>query len=121
MIIKVDIIRWGINECSGSWEKFDRKRRQLYKISQRVPVLIISTLPSRTGPNFQILSIKMQKTIPITGLGGLLGCEMLWIPHCLGNRLIDGGKVVSPTHQPHFTPQKHYFFLMFPVLIYVRG
>jgi hypothetical protein len=26
------------------------------------------------------------------------------------DRLIDGGKVVSPTHQPHFTPQKHYFF-----------
>jgi hypothetical protein len=25
-------------------------------------------------------------------------------------RLIDGGKVVSPTHQPHFTPQKHYYF-----------
>jgi hypothetical protein len=21
-------------------------------------------------------------------------------------RLIDGGKVVSPTHRPHFTPQK---------------
>jgi hypothetical protein len=31
-------------------------------------------------------------------------------------------KVVSPTHRPHFTPQKHYFFLlMFPVLISVRG
>jgi hypothetical protein len=27
----------------------------------------------------------------------------------LDNRLIDDGKVVSPTHQPHFTPQKHYF------------
>jgi hypothetical protein len=24
-------------------------------------------------------------------------------------RLIDGGKVVSPTHRPHFTTQKHYF------------
>jgi hypothetical protein len=22
----------------------------------------------------------------------------------------DGGKVVNPTHQPHFTPQKHYYF-----------
>jgi hypothetical protein len=32
---------------------------------------------------------------------------------------MDGGKVVSPTHQPHFTLQKHYFFVMFPVLIYV--
>jgi hypothetical protein len=50
------------------------------------------------------------KAIPVTGLGGLKGCEMLRIPHCLDNRLIDGGKVVSPTHQPYFTPQKHYYF-----------
>jgi hypothetical protein len=26
------------------------------------------------------------------------------------NRLIDCGKVVSLTHQPRFTPQKHYYF-----------
>jgi hypothetical protein len=35
---------------------------------------------------------------------------MLRIPHCLDNRLIDGSKVVSPTHQLYFTPQKHYYF-----------
>jgi hypothetical protein len=35
---------------------------------------------------------------------------MLRIPHCLDNPLTDGGKVVGPTHQPHFTPQKHYYF-----------
>jgi hypothetical protein len=35
---------------------------------------------------------------------------MLRIPHCLDNRLTDGGKVVSPTHRPQFTPQKHYYF-----------
>jgi hypothetical protein len=35
---------------------------------------------------------------------------MLRIPHCLDNRLTDGGKDVSPTHLPHFTPQKHYYF-----------
>jgi hypothetical protein len=35
---------------------------------------------------------------------------MLRIAHCLDNRLTDGGKVVSPTHRPHFTPQKHYYF-----------
>jgi hypothetical protein len=35
---------------------------------------------------------------------------MLRIPHCLDNRLIGGGKVVSPTHRPYFTPQKHYYF-----------
>jgi hypothetical protein len=50
------------------------------------------------------------KAIPVTGRGGLYGCEMLRIPHCLDNRLTDGGKVVSPKHPPHFTPQKHYYF-----------
>jgi hypothetical protein len=34
---------------------------------------------------------------------------MLRIPHCLHNQLTDGGKVVSPIQQLHFTPQKHYF------------
>jgi hypothetical protein len=34
---------------------------------------------------------------------------MLRIPHCLDNRLTDGGKFVSPTHPLHFTPQKHYY------------
>jgi hypothetical protein len=29
----------------------------------------------------------------------------------LDNRLTDGGKVVSPVHPPHFTPQKHYFYV----------
>jgi hypothetical protein len=35
---------------------------------------------------------------------------MLRIPYCLDNRLTDGGKVVSPTHPPQFTSQKHYYF-----------
>jgi hypothetical protein len=30
---------------------------------------------------------------------------MLRIPHCLDKQLTDGGKVVSPTHRPHFTPR----------------
>jgi hypothetical protein len=30
---------------------------------------------------------KKSKAIPVTGRGGLLGCEMLRIPHCLDNRL----------------------------------
>jgi hypothetical protein len=34
---------------------------------------------------------------------------MLRITQCLDNRLTDGGKVVSPTHRPSFTPHKHYF------------
>jgi hypothetical protein len=33
--------------------------------------------------------------------------DLLW--HQSHNRLTDGGKVVSPTHRPHFTPQKHNF------------
>jgi hypothetical protein len=31
------------------------------------------------------------------------------IPHCLDNRLTDGGEVVSPTHQPRSNSQKHNF------------
>jgi hypothetical protein len=33
---------------------------------------------------------------------------MLMIPHCLENWLTDGGKFVSPVHQPISTPQKHF-------------
>jgi hypothetical protein len=47
---------------------------------------------------------------------------MLRISHCLDNRLIDSGKVVSPTHPPHFTPQKHYYFYVSgSLLVSVRG
>jgi hypothetical protein len=35
---------------------------------------------------------------------------MLRMPNCVDNRFTDGGKVVSPTHRPHFTPLKHYYF-----------
>jgi hypothetical protein len=52
---------------------------------------------------------KLSKAIPVTGRGGLQGCEMSRIPHCLDNQLTDGSKVVSPTHRPRFIPQKHYF------------
>jgi hypothetical protein len=31
-------------------------------------------------------------------------------PSLLDNRLTDGGKIVRPTHPPHFAPQKHYYF-----------
>jgi hypothetical protein len=37
---------------------------------------------------------------------------MLRIPHCLDNRLTDGGKVVSPTHRPLlYSPEKLFLFL----------
>jgi hypothetical protein len=50
------------------------------------------------------------RAISLRGRGGLQSCEILRVPRCLDNRLTDGGKVVSPTHRPHFTPQKHYYF-----------
>jgi hypothetical protein len=34
---------------------------------------------------------------------------MLRIPHFVDTQLTDGGNVVSPTHRPRSTPQKHYF------------
>jgi hypothetical protein len=52
---------------------------------------------------FQIQSVK---AIPVTVLKGR---EMLRISHCRDSRLTDGGKVVSLTHRPRSTPQKHYF------------
>jgi hypothetical protein len=45
-----------------------------------------------------------------------MGCEMLRIPHCLDNWLTDGGKAVSLTIQPCFTPLKYFL-----VLTSVRG
>jgi hypothetical protein len=33
------------------------------------------------------------EAIPVAGRGGLQGCEMLRIPHCLDNQLTDGGEV----------------------------
>jgi hypothetical protein len=53
--------------------------------------------------------LKEREAIPVRGRGCLKRCEMLRIPHCLGSRLIGGGKVVSPTHRPHFTPKKQFF------------
>jgi hypothetical protein len=47
---------------------------------------------------FHTTRIKKEKVIPVTGLGGLYGCEMLRIPHCLDNRFTDGGKVSYDTY-----------------------
>jgi hypothetical protein len=57
--------------------------------------------------------------IPVTGCGGLQGCGMLRIPHCLGSRLTDGGKVVSLTHRPRSTPRN--IILLLLVLVSVTG
>jgi hypothetical protein len=60
--------------------------------------------------------IVKSKAIPVKGRGGLYSCKMLRIPHCLDNQVIGGGKVVS-----HTLLQRNIIFLMFPVLISVRG
>jgi hypothetical protein len=57
--------------------------------------------------------------MPVTGRGSVVDYEMLRIPHCLDNRLTDGGKNVSLTHRLRSTPQKHYVLLL--VLISVGG
>jgi hypothetical protein len=54
---------------------------------------------------------KIGKDIPVTGRGGSYGCERSSLPHFLDKRLTDGGKVVSPTRRPPFTPV---FFLKIP-------
>jgi hypothetical protein len=43
---------------------------------------------------------KIRKALPVTGLGGLQGCETSKLPHFLDNRLTDGVEVVSLTHRP---------------------
>jgi hypothetical protein len=49
--------------------------------------------------------IKVKSTsIPVTGRGGLYGCETLRIAHCLESLLTDGGEVISRKRRPRFTP-----------------
>jgi hypothetical protein len=47
------------------------------------------------------------KAIPVTGRGGPYDFEALRLPHFLGNPVTDGGKVVSLTRRPSFTPQEY--------------
>jgi hypothetical protein len=58
--------------------------------------------------------VSKSKAIPVTGSEGPWGCERSRLPHLLDNRLIDGGKVVSLTRRPRFTPQESswYSFLL---------
>jgi hypothetical protein len=61
-----------------------------------------------------LLFLECKKAIPVTGREGPSGCERSRLPHLLDNRLTDGGKVVSLTHWPRFTPQEDswYSFLL---------
>jgi hypothetical protein len=49
---------------------------------------------------------KKGKGIPVPDQGGLQGCETSRSPQFVENRLIDGGKVISPTRRPPFIPRK---------------
>jgi histone-lysine N-methyltransferase SETMAR len=55
------------------------------------------------------LKVKVSKDIPVTGHGSPHGCKRLRLPHYLDKRLIGGGKVVSSTRRPHFTPRFLHF------------
>jgi hypothetical protein len=79
----------------------------------RLACIILFSLPTAKSVS------KSSKALPVTGRGGPLGCDMLRFPHFLDNRLIDGGKVVSPTHRPPFTPKN--IPRIFLILISVRG
>jgi hypothetical protein len=46
------------------------------------------------------------KAIPVIGHGGPYDCETSRLIYFLDNRLTDGGKVVSFTRRPPFTPRK---------------
>jgi hypothetical protein len=45
----------------------------------------------RTYIYCKLLCKRKSKAIPVTGSGGLYGCEMIRMPHCLDNRFTDGG------------------------------
>jgi hypothetical protein len=89
----------------------------------RATFLVIVQSPYDVAPyqgflhvgSIYILNIVKGKDIPVTDHGGPWGCEMLRLPHYLDKRLIDGGKVVSPT-LTHFTPRFLYKVKVVPVL-----
>jgi hypothetical protein len=64
--------------------KFSKLYRRSAYVSARVKLLIVS---------------KVSEAIPVTGHGGPYSCEKSRLPHFLDNQLIDGGQVVSLTHQ----------------------
>jgi hypothetical protein len=51
-------------------------------------------------------SNKKDKAIPVTGREDAQACETSTFPHFTDNRLTDGGKAVSLTRRPPFTPRK---------------
>jgi hypothetical protein len=52
-----------------------------------------------------------ENAISVTGRGGRVGCEMSRIPHCLDNRLTDGGQAISLTHAGTlYSPKVRFIF-----------
>jgi hypothetical protein len=55
--------------------------------------------------------VSKNKTIPVTGRGGLHGYEMSKIPHFLDSQFTDGSEVVNLARPPRF-PQETLFRLI---------
>jgi hypothetical protein len=82
--------------------------------SQKITKLCCTIVRLLFQGNLLFAVKKRGKAIPVPGHGGPKGCERLRVPRYLDNRLTDGGKVVSLTRRPPFTPQEDswYSFLL---------
>jgi hypothetical protein len=76
------------------------KNEDFYVLSNRTP----SHMSKWFTANKLVLNLYKGKATPVTGHEGPQGCGPLRLPHLLDNGLTEGGKVVSPTRQPPFTP-----------------
>jgi hypothetical protein len=67
-----------------------------------------------TSYNLKWIEVKKGKAIPVTGRGGLKGCETSRLPDLLDNQITGGSGVVSLMRQQPFTPQEDswYTFLL---------
>jgi hypothetical protein len=83
-----------------------------------IQMRILTVLPtcyvsSDLTENIPRLKYKKGSVIPVVGRGGPQGRETLRFPYFLDSRFTDGGKVVSLTRRPPFTPKKipgtHFF------------
>jgi hypothetical protein len=92
-------------ECSKSDQNTVTWRPCRRATAHVTPIIICNSCDMRDG-NITRVKVKYSKAIPVTGRGGLKGCEMFRIPHCPEIRLAVGGKVVSPTHRPRSTPKR---------------
>jgi hypothetical protein len=81
--------------------------RFIFQVLSHVYILLV-----RTTVTSCIRKVKKGKAIPVTGREGPYGCETSRLPHFLDNRLTDGGKVVSLTRPPPFTPQGRFLILI---------